>query len=341
MTLFPFRRAIRAATVALALAVSLLGGSSPGVAATPPPAMVFPQLDIQVLPEYDSDYPQTLVIVQGSLKNTGTETFKGEVVFHSPKGAQVNSVCELSGDPFTTANPIHTNELSLGRARVKEVDNHQEISWTPSREIKPGETFPLHMEFYYPGVEGGPDKKVNFSYDTTFGAEKVTLTVVQPARSSGYSADLKEISNSPAESNTTAHHYQTGPVKPGEPVKLLIAYNKPDNNRSLNTSAAPRSGGSSLGVKGNQAILWVALALVAGLGFLFFYGGTNSRRAGARAPRYGPKVKNAPGKSAGSARPTANPPATEQEKRKARRLLLDGKISEETYRELIRELDGE
>ncbi|MCL5677298.1 MAG: hypothetical protein M1602_05460 [Firmicutes bacterium] len=323
-------------TVFLATAIVLTLALGSGLASAdkaPAPALVFPRLDIQILPEYDTDYPQALVIVQGSLKNAGSEPFQGEVVFRAPKNAQFNSACELSGDPFTTANPVHTNQLALGKAKVYTKDDHQEVGWTPSRVIKPGETFPLHMEFYYPAVTGGPDKQVSFTYSPTYGADKVTLAVVQPARSSGYSARLTEIGGGSTEEGTYVHQYDLGPARADQNISFQFSYKKDDNSKSIGGSgAAPKPASSGLAVRGNQVILLVALAMVLGLAFVLFYGGPSTRNARTAAARSG--------KSSRAAGARGRPAEVEEERRKARRLLLDGKISEETYREIIRDLEG-
>ncbi|MCL5677246.1 MAG: hypothetical protein M1602_05190 [Firmicutes bacterium] len=319
-----------AAALMLRPAFGLAAGSGTG------PVLIFPRLDIQVLPEYDTDYPQALVIVQGSLKNTGKDPYTGEVRFWIPKGAQMNSACELSSDPLTTANPVHDNQLARGRTKIEDQGDHQEISWIPTKPILPGDLFPLHMEFYYPAVQGGPDKKVDFTYVPNYAADKVTLAVVQPARSSGYSSSLRETGGAEGGDGTYSHAYELPAVKVGEPIKLQFGYNKPDNNKSVSPQGqAPKPAASGLALKGNQAVLLVAGAMVLGLGFFLFYGGTGSRPSPKRPA--GPPGRERQGRTGKGAARGAD---LEEERRKARKLLLEGKISEDTYREIMRDLKG-
>ena len=321
-------RLVAAGLVAVVLAgilavlpeVALAAGSPAG--ADPAHPLTFPRLDIQVMPEYDTDYPEALVIVQGSLKNGGSEPFTGQVTFWVPQGARMNSACELSGDPFTTQNPVHDNQLARGRVKIENQGDHQEISWVPTKPVKPGEALPVHMEFYYPAVRGGPEKQLDFTYMAKYAAERVTLEVAQPARSTGYSASLQEVGGGQAGDGTYMHGYEVPGVKAGDPVQVQVRYTKPDNNKSVSNQGAPAkpplSGGS---LKGNQAILAIAAVMVLALGFLLFFGGSKARRPA-------------------SARRGKPDPRGEDERSRARRLLLEGKISEGTYREIIRDLKG-
>ncbi len=311
---------VLAGTPAALPGAALAAGSPAGADSAHP--LTFPRLDIQVLPEYDTDYPEALVIVQGSLKNGGGEPFTGEVTFWVPEGARMNSACELSGDPLTTQNPVHDNQLARGRVKIEKRGDHQEISWVPTNPVKPGGILPVHMEFYYPAVRGGPEKQVDFAYVAKYAADRVTLEVAQPARSTGYSASLKEVGGGQAGDGTYTHNYELPGVKAGDPVQVQVRYTKPDNNKSVSNQGAPAkpplSGG---GLKGNQVILAIAAAMVLALGFLLFFSGSKARRpATARRGKPGPRG--------------------EDERSRARRLLLEGKISEGTYREIIRELKG-
>lgn len=330
----------------MALALALVLGLASAVAAAQPgkDVLVFEVLDVQVMPEYDLDYPQVLVIFQGALINKGSEPWTGELTFRAPKNADVRSACELSADPLKSQNVVHTNMISLGKAKVTEKGDYKEITYSTDKVIEPGKAYPFHMEWYYSGITGGPDKNVDFNLPLPFGADKVSLDIMEAARSSNFSSNLKEVSSGSGGSGTTVHRYEFSAVKADEPLAVQFSYTKADNNKSVVGSTAGRPApGADLSLSGNQTVLWVALGMVVALGFFIFYGGsakTASVKSKQPKPlKAGPKdVKNAPAakgknRQAGLAR-------IEEEKKKARKLLLEGKISEETYREIVRDLEN-
>lgn len=321
---------IRVLALLMALVLSL---SSVASAAQPAKEVLFFEvLSVEIMPEYDQDYPQALVVFQGALVNKGQDPWTGEITFRAPKNASISSACELSADPLKNPNAVHTNMVSLGKAKITEQGDYKEITYTTEKVIEPGKSYPFHMEWYYPAVTGGPNKSVDFKLALPFGADKIALEVLEPARSSNYKSSLQESASGSVNGGLTAHRYELPAMKAGELLSIQFSYNKADNNKSVVGSTASRpAAGSNLSLAGNQTVLWVALGMVIILGFFIFYGGSSKKAS----------VSSKPNKAVAKGKANAaNLTRVEEEKKKARKLLLEGKISEGTYRELIRDLNN-
>ncbi len=328
------------------LMAMILGLGSVTAAAPAKETLVFEVMDVQIMPEYDLDYPQVLVILQGALINKGTEPWTGEITFRAPKNADIRSACELSADPLKNPNAVHTNMVTLGRAKITEKGDYKEITYTTDKVIEPGKAYPYHMEWYYPAITGGPDKKVNFNLPVPFGADKVTVEVVIPARASNFKSNLQAAQSGDGGNGTKIYRYELPAMKADQPLALDFSYTKADNNKTVASSSMSRPNASSdLSLAGNQTVLWVALGMVILLGFFIFYGGSSKKasvsskpnKVQAKAQKPAPPAPPVPAKGKANA---ANLARVEEEKKKARKLLLDGKISEETYREIVRDLDN-
>lgn len=303
------------------------------------------QLEVGVWPEYDK--PQVLVIYNGLLVNNTGEPFAGEVRYRLPQGAQVNMVCEL--EKGMVCQPYDT---------VKG-ENGIEVVWRPSRELQPGETFPVMFEYYYQPVAGPGERNLEFIYQEAFPVEQLKVAVQQPLRAENFQVDpsadyvnQEEVSGQ----QFAYHNYQFNDVAAGQQLAFQISYQKPDVTPSVTpaTTTSPPEQEPQSPSPFNTTVVVILVAFVAILAFFLLYPRRQQKSSsgtGRRSPidpeggSGGSKKKGS--KAAGTraagtpARGASTVDSVQAEKRKIRKMLLDGKISEDTYRQLLAEIEKE
>lgn len=308
-----------------------------GPAPDPAPDLSFEQMGLSIMPEYDQGAPQVLVIIKGSLVNRGSHPISGkDVVFRAPKGSNWTAIAELSSDPLTTS-PKYSEMRT--QARVSAEGDYEVLALRMTKTVKPGEQYPLQAEFYYPGLEGGPDKSLQLAFMPTYSAKSLLLEIAEPKGAQGFASGLGAGQTQTGGDGLTYHTYTLAGLTAGTPFKVDLTYTRAGNGPSLETqqsSATPASSGSSTNT---TAIVIGVLVLAALAGLLLFAGGGRSRApAQARGAR---GVREAHRRADRETFRKAPAPAGGEARQRARELLLDGRISEDTYRTLIAELDAE
>lgn len=304
--------------------------------------LVFTEFRVDIRPEYDHDFPHILVIYWPTAVNKGTAPYDGEIIFRAPKGVDLGNACELNekGDHF--AQP----------QKVTQKDEYQEIRMKLSKPLEPNQSLPLHFEYYWNGIQKEGDvKKFQVSYTPDIPVEKLVWEIFQPSRSSNFKTDLPEAGSAQTSEGLTIRHYESGAVAAGETKSLNISYNRPEDKASVKAATTSGGGGGGLKVSGVSTTTTIVLISLLGVfGFLLFFGisgpKSSSRRTPPSAPKGGkgykapaqPAPKAAPVKAAPAAKP-APAVSPDDERRQARQALLEGRISEETYKEIIRDLD--
>jgi hypothetical protein len=302
--------------------------------------LVFAEFRVDIRPEYDHDFPHILVIYWPTVVNKGATPYDGEIIFRAPKGVDLGNACELNekGDHF--AQP----------QKVTQKDDYQEIRMKLSKPLEPNQSRPLHFEYYWNGIlKEGDLKKLQVSYSPDIPIEKMVWDVFQPSRSSNFQTDLTEVSSAQTSDGLTVRHYESGAVAVGETKSLNISYNRPEDKASVKAATSSGSGGG-LKVSGvNTTTTIVLIGLLGIFGFLLFFGISGPKSSSRRTPPSAPKggkgykapAQPAPKAVATKATPAKPVPAAspDDERRQARQALLDGRISEETYKEIIRDLD--
>lgn len=221
-----------------------------------------------------------------------------------------------------------------------------------SRPINPKDGLPFNMEFYYAGVIGGPEKTINFKFTPTYSAKKLLVNVVQPAQSTNYKSNPPPRGDSNTSGGLTVNRYEITDIAVGKPVTLDISYTRAANGPSI-TGSGNQGGQPSKGLSltGSRSTVIIGILMVGILVALFFVGSKprTAARAG-RSARVEPVTGNRPKterRTSTASRSTAigsrantQHGSIEEEKKRARSLLLDGRISEETYKEIILDLEG-
>jgi len=134
---FNFKRAI-----IICLLLGFILGLLPLDSARAEADMVLKDFTVDVWPEYDD--PRVLAIYQGTFVNNGSSDFDGYVKFNIPKEAQINMACEI----------VNGNHLCQPY-KTEDKGDYVELKWKTTKIIKPGQEYPVFLEFYYDPI---PDK---------------------------------------------------------------------------------------------------------------------------------------------------------------------------------------
>lgn len=312
------------------LTLLLLWFASP-VLAAPPAGLSAQSMDLMVKPEYDQS--DVLVIYDAQLVNNSTSSYSGDVVFRVPKGINLGQTCEINqkGD--------HLCQL----ARTEDQGDYQLVRWSVGRDLGPGESYHAYMEFYYNPIQKKEGRKfIEYEYYPVMPVGQLELTVVQPLRSTDFQASPAPQATSQVVldgTQFTAHSYQFKNLTGDRPVKVSFSYSKPDDRPSVAKKVAQGTapgGGTSPGKKMDPALLGLAVILAGVLGFFLYQASGSRQRATAGTPT------RARGKEARSVKSAPERGGDHVDERKrARQMLLQGQISEETYKQILRDLDQE
>ncbi len=328
--------------IALLMVVAMLVLALPAVPAfAAGDGMVLKNAKVSVWPEYDD--PRVLVIFEGTFVNTGNTDFNGNVSFNVPTGAQIGMACEIVDGGGHSCQPYKTTAKS---------EDTQSLSWKTTKAIKPGEEYPVFLEYYYNPIKGTTDKTIDYNFLPSYKIEKLDLNIQQPLKAEKFTVSPAALSTSQDGQGFTNHNYSFTNKTDGDKLNFKLAYTKTDPNPSkpkpLNGNAAPQStgdggsgSGSSLGTNAYLqpgVLIPVILFVVVLVAFIVYAVNSQAqnRRAEERIERVRSKSTKTDSNSGGN-----SSPKFVKEKKKLRQMLLDGQISEETYRELLADLEEE
>lgn len=332
--------------IALLTAVAMLVLTLPAVPAfAAGDGMVLKNFKVSVWPEYDD--PRVLVILEGTFVNTGNTDFNGSVYFNVPTGAQIGMACEIVDGGGHSCQPYKTEAKT---------EDTQSLSWKTTKAIKPGEEYPVFLEYYYNPIKGTTDKTIDFTFQPSYNVQKLDLSIQQPLKAEKFSINPAPLSTSQDGQGFTYHDYTFANKTAGDKLNFKIVYTKTDPNPSkpkpANGNAAPQptgdsgsGGGSSLGTSAYLqpgVLIPVILFVVVLVAFIVY--AMNSQAKNRRAEERIERIKGKPAKANGNSGTNSggnSNPKFVKEKKKLRQMLLDGQISEETYRELLADLEDE
>jgi len=334
-----FFKASRMAPLVLMLAALLAAGvlvPLPAQAATAEDgSLEVKEMDLQIWPEYDD--PRVLAIYTGTLTNSSGKEFNGRVYFNVPKEIEVRMACEL----------INGGQHSCQPYELEDRGDYQVLSWKTTKPIAPGEDYPIWLEYYWNPIQGYPDKTIDLDYVPYYKTGALKLTVKEPLKSTNFKTDPAPASKGQDGEGFASDNFNFTNIGPDKPVTLNISYTRSEKEPSvepLDPNTGQQGDASEpLGTsawKKPEVIVPVILFVIV-LALFIFYSVNRSQnappldRVNRIHKKYGGKNGNVP-----DTRREAAPKMT-KEKKRIRQMLLDGKISEETYRELIDELDNE
>ncbi len=232
------------------------------------PGLQFPQASVAFMPEYDSQ--DVLVIIDYQLPSDAKIPFTFR--FRIPRGARMSSyaLAKQNGDfDHDGLLPPKTIAGSTGE-------------WD-TVEFQVPRNQPIHLEYYYnPGLNTAGKRDFPIVFESPATIDRFTISVQQPARASGFTLAPPLAQQGQDGFGMTASSSSLVDLKPGEIVKMQVAYVKPDANPSVLAEGAEPSATAQTAASTNY-LLWLFAALVVGVGGVVAYRTLGSRSAHASA----------------------------------------------------------
>lgn len=294
------------------------------------------ELTVSIWPEYTE--PGVLIIYSGEITNTSSEPFEDRIVLNIPAGVnRAEMVCEYGP----------TGNMMCQQYRINEVEgaNYAELSWHISQPLAPGETLPFMAEFFYNPIEGQQaDKSFSYDFVASFDIDSLLFYVKEPFDASDFTLEPEFDYRGEDNFGLNQFTYQIFNLAQGESEVVSLSYSREDDGPSIDRGQATGGGqtnhasndGGDNSFNSTTGILLVSFLGL--MGFFIFYAlkvnSDNQKGTASKAKSTKKRAGKNNNDSVGS-----SDSSVESEKKKIRKMLLDGKISEETYKELIKELD--
>ncbi len=290
-------------------------------------SMTMDNLYYSIWPEYDRS-PDVLVIYSGIFVNDTGKAFQGELQYNIPKGAEINMVCE-------------TEEGMLCQKYEVKTDNpdYDVIVWKPSHAIEPGAEFPIMMEYYYTPFGSANPKQFTQTFRPAFPVSNLTVEIKAPKGATGLTLSPEAEKTAGDDDGFTNYLYSFQNVATEDAKEFEISYTRESNEPSVKAEDVQQSTDNSQeqtqsSVNSTIIILLIVFIILLAV-FLFIAVNNNnnnkkSQQKGRKNSKKGNKTK---------AKGGVNKKEATEEKRKLRKMLIDGKIGEDTYKKLLDEID--
>ncbi|MBS4026581.1 MAG: hypothetical protein KGZ96_13070 [Clostridia bacterium] len=301
------------------LVVSLILVSTSMVMAQPLKA---DELFVSIWPEYDE--PGVLIVYSGEVRNTSSEPFEGRVLLNIPKGvAKAEMVCETEQGMLCLPHEI------------KQMEDFAQISWVVSKPIKPGGVLPFMAEFYYNPIEGEVDKNFSYNFFPSVDIDRLTFDVKEPFDAANFKIDPVFDYIGDDNNGFSTYRYVLLNLEEGENQEITISYTRDSNAPSIDRTlvTGPSSNQAKLGGGGpslNSTTIILLSSFLGLMGFFMFYALKGNNQRDKNKSKANSKV---------SKKTTSIENRSDEQKKKLRKLLLDQKITEATYKELVKELE--
>lgn len=280
-------------------------------------------LEISVMPEYDTS--DVLVLYAINYVNTSGQPFNGEMRFPVPKGTTNNIVKETST----------TNESHLA-VRVEDKGDYAEFVWKPAQPIQPNANYPVHLEYYYNPLPGTGNKSFDYQFRATLPVDQAKVNVYQPLKASNFKMEPTGQLLGQDNQGFQIYGLNSSNLKSEDKVNLKISYTKDDPNPSVQKPSAAAGTTGQPGQAGSgqfsSAAVMIPMAAIVVIIVIIAVKALGNREEQRVVSRRGKSPKNQ-GKQVNS--------KLAKEKRKLREMLLEGELSEETYHELLADLEEE
>ncbi|MBS4021178.1 MAG: hypothetical protein KGZ79_01970 [Dethiobacter sp.] len=307
-----------------------------------PEPLVLTDLEVAIWPEYDR--AETLVIFTGKLRNDSSEDFTGRLKFLMPGRSDL-----LLGK----AEMVCETEFGMKciQYEIREMgDGYGELTWTPTTTIGPGQTFPFMFEYYYDPLDGDVIKTLRHEFFTYYNIENFVFSVKPPVDAKGFFMEPVAQWDSKGGDGFTNFYNRMSTLSAGESISFLAGYNRVASGPSYagdSSAGASRPTGVGISQISRPIQSLLLLFFVVTGGFVAYAVKSSGKSSYKNSKVKANKAVKKQVKTAGeiTKKKKTQPPSTEKkgpqsgERKKARRLLLEGKISEETYNRLVAEID--
>jgi hypothetical protein len=282
------------------------------------------------MPEHDvpscwpDGVPSLLVGYYGTLLNSSQDSFDGRIEMNLPVD-----------EPYFVINMICETERGMVCLPYEINKENGTVSWRLSKNLESGKHMPFMLEYYSSPFAEGPRKELLVIPVFPNAMTDITVDIVEPSRTSGFSVTPSPEQTYRRDDNFVTHRIDVKSLSAGEPLPIEISYVKPNNKPSIfgDTGTPPSNDLPPLLPPAQKSENLTGYIFIAGamafFGLMVFLGlqsNRNRRKPKTSRARATPKARNSRGRT------------QEQEKRKARKLLLAGKISENTYKQLLKDI---
>jgi len=321
---------------ALIIVLSLMIGTKTTYAETS--KLEIMNMDINVMPEYDT--PDILLIYSVDFNNTSDQPYSDEFVWNLPKNSKEYTVADKTkGD----------NHL---KPTVKHNEKNDQIVWKFPTPLQPGETKSVQIEYYYNNLEGNPDKTFVYEYISEYPVAQAQVSVFQPKKASNMvvTPDFGQPQTGYEGFSIYKKEYKN--LKPGGNAQIRVSNTKSDPNPSVAPLSEQKvqsglSTQSPQNKRTSAAVVLVFLAAFVGVLGLIIYKAMSRKpipihRNSKHVYEYEEFITDEEFRELQN--PNNKQPSHRKlkaEKRKLRDALLSGRISEETYHQLLAELNEE
>ncbi|GBG57496.1 hypothetical protein SPFL3101_02845 [Sporomusaceae bacterium FL31] len=237
--------------------------------------------------------------------------------------------CEINSQGGHDCQPYTAKDIG---------DDKIQLTWKITKDIVPNQKYPVFLEFYYDNKSVAPNKKFDYKFIPTSNIDILNLSVTAPKTATSFVTNPATSNVSRNQEGLTNYLFTFKDQTPETPLNINISYVKPDNKPTFDK---PQVGNNPSVSTANQGENWltkpeVLIPLVLSvvvIGFIIIYV--------FRKPKPPNKVqRNLHVKSSSVKKNSGDTNKLNAEKRKIRQMLLDGKISEETYKQLLEDLQN-
>lgn len=289
------------------------------------PPLTFSALDIKVMPEFinpeewNNTLPSLLVGYHGSVTNETDQPFEGEIIVPIPTNLPQ---FELG---YVAQEVNEEQHLPLD-ARINEESGYIAIS--PQQPIEPNETFNFIIEHFSASIEGGVEREFTYQLLSDVEIGNLNLAVYAPFRAENFVVN-KEPSFVTSSFGVEIYVYELGNVGAGENLDFAVSYSKDSivttveafNDFDMpndDTHAGLNQGNNNPSSTTIENLVLIILTVIIVAAFVYII-----IRQKQTANKSSKAISNSPKKIVNK----------EEELKKLRKMLAEGKIDEKTYKE--------
>lgn len=289
-------------------------------------ALVVEKLHLAIWPEY---YTPDVIVSQAALfVNQGDAPVSGEVWFQLPKNVEPSTLVDVKQGMY----PRYFEVVDKG--------DHQLVKYELPAALAPGEQLSLLLEYRYPRFQEAGHRSIPVEFVSKYPVAELAVEIKQPLRSTEFNLHPPAEDRFMDSEGFDVHLYRYNDVGAEEPLAFNIEYFKEDNLPSLDPEPAevPAEEPDSSSMNTGTVALMV-LVLLAAFGLVLFIALRNNPSRREVVP--GKKTAAAKGQKKAPAGKKQNGAGKEppDQRKKLRKMLLEGRIDEKTYEKLMKELD--
>lgn len=305
-------------------------GQAPVAAQAAQEPLAIQEMYLSVWPEY---YTPEVVVSQASIfVNRSEEPVGGEIWFQLPK----------------TVEPVGLTEVQEGLLpryfEVVDKGDHQLVRYELTTPLEPGGRLSLLLDYIYPRFQEAGRREIPIEFISKYPVEKLNVEIKQPLRSTEFEINPPAQNQSIDSEGFDVYQFDYSNVEADRLLEFQISYFKEDNLPSVDPepTAAVVNEPQEQGMSSTTVVLLV-IVFVALLGITLVFALKSNQTAGPTAKGVkaaskgggGPKGKSQ--KRVSGSEKKAEEPV--DQRKKLRKMLMEGKIDEKTYEKLIAELD--